>query len=66
MRVALYGATGRAGSRILAELQRRGHQVVAVTRHGQTASSSVGTTWATDDLSQVTRLQTRFVEPMRW
>jgi putative NADH-flavin reductase len=33
MRVALIGATGNAGSRILAELARRGHQVTAIVRH---------------------------------
>jgi uncharacterized protein len=32
MKIVLYGATGRAGSRILAELLRRGHHVVAVIR----------------------------------
>ncbi|MDQ1452603.1 MAG: uncharacterized protein QOK38_2469 [Acidobacteriaceae bacterium] len=33
MRIVLYGATGRAGSRILTELLRRGHQVVAIVRN---------------------------------
>ena len=33
MWVSLIGATGNAGSRILAELARRGHQVTAVVRH---------------------------------
>ena len=33
MRVSLIGATGNAGSRILAELARRGHQVTAIVRH---------------------------------
>jgi uncharacterized protein len=32
MKVALYGATGKAGSRILKELVRRGHQVTAIVR----------------------------------
>ena len=32
MKIVLYGATGKAGSRILKELTSRGHQVVAVTR----------------------------------
>jgi putative NADH-flavin reductase len=31
--VCLIGATGNAGSRILSELARRGHQVTAVVRH---------------------------------
>jgi uncharacterized protein len=33
MRVALIGATGNAGSRILAELLARGHTVIAIARH---------------------------------
>jgi uncharacterized protein len=33
MKIVLYGATGRAGSRIVAELLRRGHEVVAVARN---------------------------------
>ena len=33
MKIVLYGATGRAGSRIVAELLRRGHEGVAVVRH---------------------------------
>ena len=33
MKVALIGATGNAGSRILAELARRGHRVTAIVRH---------------------------------
>lgn len=33
MKVSLIGATGNAGSRILAELARRGHHVTAIVRH---------------------------------
>src|SRR5262245_7938813 len=33
MRISLIGATGNAGSRILGELVRRGHQVTAIVRH---------------------------------
>jgi hypothetical protein len=33
MKVALIGATGMIGSRILAELARRGHSVAAIVRH---------------------------------
>src|SRR5258708_33624431 len=32
MKVALYGATGKSGSRILTELVLRGHQVTAIVR----------------------------------
>jgi uncharacterized protein len=33
MKVALIGASGQTGSRILAELTRRGHQVTGIARH---------------------------------
>lgn len=33
MKVALIGATGNVGSRILAELLRRGHEVTGIARH---------------------------------
>lgn len=33
MKIALIGATGNAGSRILAELVRRGHQITAIVRN---------------------------------
>ena len=33
MRIALIGASGNAGSQILAELSRRGHQITAIARH---------------------------------
>ena len=32
MKVALIGASGNGGSRLLAELSRRGHQVTAIAR----------------------------------
>jgi uncharacterized protein YbjT (DUF2867 family) len=32
VKVALYGATGNAGSRILKELAARGHQITAIVR----------------------------------
>ena len=33
MKVALIGASGQAGSRLLAELTSRGHQVTAIARN---------------------------------
>jgi hypothetical protein len=33
MKVALVGATGMIGSRLLVELSRRGHEVTAIVRH---------------------------------
>lgn len=42
MKVALIGASGRAGSRLLAELTRRGHAVVAMARHAGAIAPAAG------------------------
>ncbi len=44
MKVALIGASGQAGSRILAELVRRGHQVTAIARHPEKIAADAGVT----------------------
>jgi len=44
MKVALIGASGQAGSRILSELTRRGHQVTAIARNPETIAVSPGVT----------------------
>lgn len=41
MQVALVGATGNVGSRVLAELVRRGHAVTAIARNPGTAPAGV-------------------------
>jgi putative NADH-flavin reductase len=51
MKVALYGATGKAGSRIMKELTDRGHQVTAVARN--TEGLPAGVERKRDDLSNV-------------
>jgi putative NADH-flavin reductase len=51
MNVVLYGATGRAGSRILTELQSRGHSVTAVARNIAKLPATVRA--KQDDLSNV-------------
>jgi putative NADH-flavin reductase len=51
MRVVLYGATGRAGSRILKELIAREHTVTGVTRHASKLPAWVET--KQDDLSNI-------------
>ena len=33
MKIALIGATGNVGARLISELRRRGHQVTAIARH---------------------------------
>src|SRR5712671_2132309 len=42
MRVSLIGATGNAGSRILAELAQRHHQVTAIVRHPERVPQLAG------------------------
>src|SRR5262249_33915116 len=58
MRVALLAATGRAGSTILAELVRRGHQVAAVARNLDKLPKPLpeGVPLVQDDLSDVDRI----------
>lgn len=44
MKIALYGATGRSGSRILTELLSRGHEVTAVVRDPAKLAAQPGLT----------------------
>jgi putative NADH-flavin reductase len=53
MKIVLYGATGRAGSRILTELLGRGHEVVAVVRDLDRLAPNDGLTVQQGDLSRV-------------
>ena len=54
MKVVLYGASGNAGSRILKELQSRGHDVTAVVRNPEKLPAGVKS--LRDDLSNVDRI----------
>jgi putative NADH-flavin reductase len=54
MKVVLYGASGNAGSRILHELQSRGHDVTAAVRNPEKLPA--GTRAVRDDLSNVDRI----------
>jgi putative NADH-flavin reductase len=57
MKIALIGATGNAGSRILAELSRRGHAVTAIARHPEKVPALPGVVPAkadADDLKGLT------------
>ena len=59
MKVALYGATGNAGSRILRELVSRGHSVIAIARDPAKVSKSGPSVLAKqDDLSDATHIAT--------
>lgn len=44
MKIALIGATGNAGSRILAELARRGHAISAIVRHPERVPAQANVT----------------------
>ncbi len=44
MNIALIGATGFIGSRLLAELARRGHEVTAIVRNPEKVPASAGVT----------------------
>jgi len=53
MKIVLYGATGKAGSRILTELLNRGHEVVAIVRNPDKLAPNDGLTVQQGDLSSV-------------
>ncbi len=50
MKVALIGASGQAGSRLLAELSARGHTVTAIARHPEKIAALPGVTAAKGDV----------------
>jgi uncharacterized protein len=58
MHIALIGATGNAGSRILAELVHRGHAVTAIAREASRVSALPGVTAKSGDVSDATGLAT--------
>jgi putative NADH-flavin reductase len=51
MHIALYGATGKSGSRILTELLSRGHQVTAIVRDPAKLAAQPGLTLVHGDVS---------------
>ncbi len=50
MKVALIGASGAAGSRLLAELVRRGHQVTGIARNPEKIAAGAGVSVAKGDV----------------
>jgi putative NADH-flavin reductase len=56
MNVALVGATGNAGSRILAELSRRGHAVTAIVRNPEKVPTQANVTARKGDVGDQGRL----------
>jgi putative NADH-flavin reductase len=55
MKVALFGATGKSGSRLLNELVSRGHQVTAIARDTSKLSATSAVKVKQDDLSDARR-----------
>jgi uncharacterized protein len=53
MKIALIGASGNAGSRILAELSSRGHQITAIARHPEKIARLPGVTAVEGDVFDV-------------
>ena len=56
MKVAVLGASGRAGSEIVKELASRGHQVVAIARHPESIPTSNGVAAVAGDVLDVESL----------
>lgn len=56
MKVAVLGASGRAGSEITAELSRRGHEVLAVARKPEAIKTAPGVTAIAGDASDAPSL----------
>ena len=56
MKVAVIGATGKAGQRLTAELLNRGHHVRAVVRSPEKVRPTKGIEVAKSDLNEVAQL----------
>jgi len=50
MKIAVIGATGNAGSRIVTELLRRGHQILGIARHPEKMKARQGLTLTQGDV----------------
>ena len=59
MRIAVIGGTGRAGSRIVDELARRGHDVTVIVRHPEKVAPRAGVTAVRGDVFDVEELAKR-------
>jgi putative NADH-flavin reductase len=56
MKIALIGASGDAGARLLAELSRRGHGVTAIARHPEKIAALPGVTAKAGDVKDTAAL----------
>ena len=60
MKIAVIGGTGRAGSRIVDELARRGHDVTVIVRHPEKVAPRAGVTAVRGDVFDVEELAKLF------
>lgn len=51
MKIAIMGATGNAGQRLVAEALSRGHSVTAISRHAGDQAPREGVTWVSADIN---------------
>ncbi|MBO9575360.1 MAG: NAD(P)H-binding protein [Sphingobium sp.] len=51
MKIAIMGATGNAGQRLVTEAVSRGHQVTGISRHAGNQAPREGVTWVTADVN---------------
>ena len=56
MKIALIGATGNVGTRLISELRRRRHQVTAIARHPEKLDRQDGVNPAVGDVQNETHL----------
>jgi len=53
MKIAIMGATGNAGQRLVNEATSRGHSVTAISRHADEQPPREGVTWVKGDVNDV-------------
>ncbi|OJY71062.1 MAG: 3-beta hydroxysteroid dehydrogenase [Sphingobium sp. 66-54] len=53
MKIAIMGATGNAGQRLVNEATSRGHQVTGISRHADTQAARGGVSWVKADINDV-------------
>jgi hypothetical protein len=58
MKIVVIGATGQAGTEIVTEAARRGHEVVAVSRHEPPDPLPAGATWRAGDAADAAGIAT--------
>ena len=61
MKIAVLGATGNVGTRLVSELTRRSHQVTAIARHPHTLANQVGITPVVADVEKEQELAATLV-----